>query len=331
MACWQRGLGWLVVLSLAAAPAAAAERVFTDPAKAGPDFAFQGEYAGTLKTDQGEVKGGVQVIAQGDGKFAVVGFAGGLPGDGWDGGKRHERADYIGQLKDGVVTFTPTEGDMVTTIKDGVLSFQRAGAKIGEFKKVVRKSPTLGAKPPAGATVLFDGATADTFLNGRMTQDGLLMEGPTSKAKLADSTMHIEFLLPFQPYDRGQGRANSGCYVQGRYEIQVLDSFGLTGEDNECGGVYHAAKPLLNMCYPPLSWQTYDIDFTAPKFDNGKKVKNARITLRHNGVVIHDNLQLQALSPGGVSGSETSEPGPLFLQNHGNPVRFRNIWAVEKK
>src|SRR5690349_7091718 len=106
----------------------------------------------------------------------------------------------------------------------------------------------------------------------------------------------------------------------------MLDSFGLEGEDNECGGIYQAAKPLVNMCYPPLSWQTYDVDFTAPVYEGGKKVKNAVITVRHNDVVIHDKLELKNESPGGLAG-ESPDGGPaMSLQNHGHPVRYRNIW-----
>jgi hypothetical protein len=131
------------------------------------------------------------------------------------------------------------------------------------------------------------------------------------------------------PTARDQGRGNSGVYIQSRYEVQVLDSFGLEGEDNECGGIYSIAKPAVNMCLPPLAWQTYDIDFTAARYDEqGNKTKNARVTIKHNGVVIHDNLEL----PHGTPGRNAEGPGPdaLFLQDHGNPVAFRNIWAVEK-
>jgi hypothetical protein len=163
-----------------------------------------------------------------------------------------------------------------------------------------------------------------------MTEDGLLMQGATSHQKLMDHQLHLEFCLPYMPEARGQGRGNSGLYVCGRYEIQMLDSFGLDGKSNECGGLYKASEPLVNMCLPPLSWQTYDVDFTAPKFDaDGRKVANARITVKHNGVVIHDNVELPGPTPGGKGGAE-SEPGPVFLQDHGNPVRYRNIWAVPK-
>jgi hypothetical protein len=161
-------------------------------------------------------------------------------------------------------------------------------------------------------------------------KNGLLLPGAVSKQKFKDAKYHVEFRLPFMPEARGQARGNSGFYVSGCYEIQMLDSFGLEGKDNECGGIYQASAPKVNMCLPPLSWQTYDVDYTAPNFDaSGKKTKNARITVRHNGVVIHENLELPHATPGGVNG-ETPEGGPVFLQNHGNPVRYRNIWVVEK-
>ena len=109
----------------------------------------------------------------------------------------------------------------------------------------------------------------------------------------------------------------------------MLDSFGLEGKDNECGGIYKAAAPAVNACLPPLSWQTYDIDFTAPRFEDGAKIASARMTVRHNGILIHDDVEIPTLTPGGPQ-KEERPTGPLHLQNHGNPVRYRNIWVLPK-
>ena len=184
-------------------------------------------------------------------------------------------------------------------------------------------------KPPEGAVVLFDGSHVDEW-NGKMDARKLLKAGATTKKKFDSYTLHIEFILPFKPMGRGQNRGNSGVYQQGRYEVQVLDSFGLKGENNECGGVYTIAKPLVNMCFPPLVWQTYDIDFTGATFDAaGKKTANAKMTAKHNGVVIHQDLELPKETGGGTK--EAPGGGPFHLQDHGNPVFYRNIWVLEKK
>ena len=176
--------------------------------------------------------------------------------------------------------------------------------------------------------MLFDGKQND-FKPGK-TEGDLLVQGQTSQAVFQSATLHVEFLLPFMPAARGQGRGNSGVYLQGRYECQVLDSFGLAGENNECGGIYTIAKPRVNMCLPPLVWQTYDIEYTAATYEGGKKVKNATATVRHNGIVIHENVELtKATTAAPVK--EGAEAGPLYLQDHGNPVRFRKVWVVEKK
>jgi hypothetical protein len=290
-----------------------------------PDFQVQGEYEGTVKSPDAEFKVGVQIIALGEGHFHAVAYPGGLPGDGWDGANKIE-AD--GELKDGVVVFP---GDQARgEIKDGVLRVLSQSDEVhAELKKAERKSPTLGAAPPDGAVVLFDGTAADQFEGGKISDDRLLVAGATSKRKTQDCQLHVEFLLPFMPQARGQARANSGCYLQGRYEVQMLDSFGLEGADNECGGIYSIKRPDTNMCYPPLAWQTYDIDFTAATYEGEKKVKNATITVRHNGVVIHKDVELPK-STTAAPVAEGPEPGPIYLQDHGNPVRYRNIWLVEK-
>jgi hypothetical protein len=117
-------------------------------------------------------------------------------------------------------------------------------------------------------------------------------------------------------------------YIQQRYEVQILDSFGLEGIENECGGLYRQTRPDLNMCLPPLAWQTYDIWFTPPQFaEDGKtKTANAHITVLHNGVAIHRHREVTAKTGGGKA--EGPDPLPINLQDHGNPVMFRNIWLV---
>ena len=300
--------------------------VYVTVEEAPADYVFQGEYVG--KAGEELVRYGVQVIAIGDNKFHLVGYAGGLPGDGWD--PSTEKIEIDGALVGDEVVFN-SDLFTVTIDKSGALlpASKEDGVNRGELNRVVRVSPTMGMKPPVGAIVLFDGTSADAFKNGKLVQDNLLLADCESKEAFGDHTLHIEFRTPFKPLGRGQGRGNSGVYIQGRYELQVLDSFGLSGENNECGGIYQIGKPAVNMCLPPLQWQTYDIDFTAAKYDDaGNKTENARVTIKHNGVVIHDDLELPKQTPGKYS--EAPEPGPLYLQGHGNPVVYRNIWVVAK-
>ncbi|MCO6455692.1 MAG: DUF1080 domain-containing protein [Pirellulaceae bacterium] len=317
------------VLPTAVLPTAVlAGPTYTDPEKADEDFAYQGEYTGQLDNNGETIKLGVQVVALGKGKFRAVGYHGGLPGDGWNG---EEKRTAEGQLQDGKVRFE-TDDAVATLSKDGTLKIEVAGTQLAELNKTQRQSPTLGQAPPAGAVVLFDGKNAEQFIGGRMTDDGLLMEGTTSKQTFGDHKLHIEFRLPYQPEDQGQARGNSGIYVQGRYEIQMLDSFGLEGKHNECGGLYSVKDPDVNMCLPPLAWQTYDIEYTAARFDDsGKLTAHPRVTVHHNGVKVHDNVQLPGERSTTAAPSQPGPaPGPIYLQNHGNPVRYRNIWVVEK-
>lgn len=319
---------FLFVLAFASTAAVADDsktEIFLDPAKAGPDYKVQGEYRGTLKAGDRDFEFGLQVIALGDHKFDAVACFGGLPGDGWNRGDRSTKA--TGEMKDGDVRLQGDDGYAI--VKGGEATIYTADDdRLGTLKRIVRKSPTIGAKPPEGAIVLFDGSTAEHFENGKIEMDNLLAANCSTKEKLGDHTMHLEFRTPFKPKARGQARGNSGVYLQSRYECQVLDSFGLEGRNNECGGIYSISEPAVNACFPPLTWQTYDIDFTAAVWEDGKKVKNARATIKHNGIVIHDDLELTHGTPGKLK--EEEGPAPLYLQGHGNPVYYRNIWVVKK-
>ena len=290
---------------------------FTDPDSAGPDFAVQGEYEGH--------ECGAQVIALGDGKFHIVGWNKGLPGAAEgvektaevDAQRTGERIVFDGSGWKGAIA----DGQLVATNEDG--------EKV-ELKRIERTSATLGATPPAGATVLFAGTNADAWEGGKMDGRKLLFCGTKSKRSFGDCTLHIEFRTPFMPTARGQGRGNSGVYMQDRYECQVLDSFGLSGENNETGGIYGVSKPRLNMCFPPLAWQTYDIEFTGAKFESDRtKTKNPVMTVKLNGVLVQDHVEVPHTTTAAGRG-EGPEAGPIQLQNHGTPVFFRNIWIVEK-
>ncbi|MGB7342947.1 MAG: family 16 glycoside hydrolase, partial [Pirellulaceae bacterium] len=286
-------LGFVAFLCVSACPA----QVFDIPEKANenPDFALQGEYVDSTR--------GIQVVALGDGEFQVITYTDGLPGAGWNGKDK---------------TSIEIDADAVE-------------AMLSNFDRVDRSSPTLGAKPAAGAVVLFDGTPASVEQHwdkdAKITADGLLMQGCTSVDTFGDYSLHLEFRTPFMPTARGQARGNSGVYHQGRFETQVLDSFGADGKMNETGGIYTIRDPDLNMCLPPLVWQTYDVDFTAARFDaSGKKTTNAKITVKLNGIVVQRDVELPKTTTAAPI-KEGPENGPIHLQDHGNPVRYRNIWV----
>ena len=227
--------------------------------------------------------------------------------------------------------------DVKLQISDGKLKGEFKGkGSPGKFEmtRVEKKSPTLGAKAPEGAVVLFDGTNVDAWVFKKtpwaIVEGGAMEVRPGnmhSKQEFGDAQIHVEFRTPFMPGARGQARGNSGVYVAGRYEVQVLDSFGLDGRDNECGGIYKKGRPKVNACLPPLEWQTYDITYQAPRFDaSGKKTANAVLSVKHNGILIHDKLELDGVCGGGMSNTEAAT-GPLWLQDHHNKVQYRNIWV----
>ncbi len=286
------------ILCLTYASAIAQDTYVTpQQAKSDPDFELQGEYTDSTR--------GLQVIALGDGEFQVVTYTDGLPGAGWN--RKDKKSIEV-------------DADAVEAL-------------LRNFKRVERKSPTLGAKPPGGSVVLFDGTKASLEKHwkkgAKITDSGLLQQGCTSIDTFGDYTLHLEFRTPFKPKARGQGRGNSGVYHQGRFETQVLDSFGLEGQMNETGGIYSIRKPDLNMCFPPLTWQTYDVDFTAATFKDGKKVANAKMTVKLNGIVVHRDVELPKTTTAAPM-RDGPEDGPIYIQNHGNPVHFRNIWVLPR-
>ncbi len=295
----------------------------TDRAKVDEDFAFQGEYLDRVSSSWGVANLGLQVVALGDGKFEAVLLHGGLPGAGWD---RTTRTKLAGQ-RDGNVLTLNSESLAVQICARRAAITDLVSRRTATLSKIHRISFTQGLAPPPDAVVLFDGTSTDAFEGGKINDEGLLEVGPILKTAVRDFRLHLEFRTPYMPYARGQGRANSGVYIQQRYEVQILDSFGLPGVANECGGLYRQQAPAVNMCLPPLSWQTYDIYFTAARFDAaGKKKTPARITVVHNGELIHTVYDIKAKT--GAGKPETSENRPILLQNHGNPVNFRNIWLI---
>jgi hypothetical protein len=302
--------------SLAAQDQDKVKLTYTDPAQADADFAYQGEFAGG--------DWGLQVIAGGDGQFQGTLYYGGLPGNGWN---RHTRLKLSGELRDGIVTLNGT-GYRVNVHPYYADAFNSAGQWIARLTKMQRTSATMGLRPPYGANVLFDGTNADKFENGKLSEDGLLRMGTMTKDKVGDFRLHLEFRTPYMPYARGQARSNSGVYIQQRYEVQILDSFGLEGIENECASLYKQQRPHMNMAFPPLAWQTYDIWFHQPRWsaDGKTRLEPGRITVLHNGVPVHWNYEIKNKTGGGKP--EGPELFPIALQDHGNPVVFRNVWIV---
>ena len=198
----------------------------------------------------------------------------------------------------------------------------------------------LGMKPPANAKVLFNGKDLNNWHTregkpaGWEVSDGVMtvVKGTgdvVTDEKFTDFRLHVEWMEPDMPDATGQAKGNSGVYLQGRYEIQVLDSYGIEVPGRgDCGGVYDQFAPLVNACKPALEWQSYDIIFRAARFDDsGELESNARVTVLQNGVVIQNNVEVKGPT-GGAMDEELDEPGPLLLQDHGNPVKYRNVWLV---
>jgi type 1 glutamine amidotransferase len=296
---------------------------------------YTGEYTGALVIEGKEVRGLAQVIAEGNGKYRVA-LMQGL----WQTDPKLDqfRVELSGTINNEGNVPLAGDGWTGTLVGRQTLTVKSGSGKF-EGKWTVRRSPTLGAKPPQGAIVLlpFEPGKApslDEWSNKKwktLKTGAMEVRGGTtfSVRKFGSAKFHVEFRCPYEPTKRGQGRGNSGVYLQRRYEVQVLESFGLKSQSNDCGSIYKVANTKLNACLPPLQWQTYDIEFQAAKTGPDGKPQQPTMTVYHNGIEIHKDVKL----PGKTTAAAASGNIPkdsLMLQDHGNKVRYRNIWVEER-
>lgn len=335
----------LLCLFAAGAPLAfAAEEAFDLEAIIATQFpdstgSFMGDWAGEWSPEEKKDPYlGAQIIALGDDTYQINLIP----------ALDHRGQPYVvttQKVRDGKLTFKSgmyygtVSGDSFT---GGKVEEDPKKSATFSLKRVVRPSPALGKTPPDGAVVLFDGTNMDAWQGSRLAPwgivDGSLMpvhpKAATlvSKEKFKDVRLHVEFRLPYLPAARGQSRANSGVFLQGEYEVQVLDSYGLPGYFRECGALYKVSAPKVNMCRPPLVWQSYDIEFRAARFDSaGKKTAEPRITVLHNGKLIHSDEEIPFLPTNSYKDRikpHPSKPGSIELQAHRNHVQYRNIWVL---
>ena len=305
-------------------------------------YFIQGEYFGSWDDDGSRL--GAHVRAAGN-QYNVHFTLEGLPGpESWPmGGWTNQwRSPITGRtFSGGSMTISGSGWNATLTIPGNVRTAANADKVIqGTFnnraftlRRIKRTPPSMGMPPPPGATVLFDG-TQQSFndnwvANGGGSYDAgrqALYRGLDSRSTFQSCFLHVEFMAPYMPNNENQSRANSGIYLQRRYEQQIMDSFGEEGMTHDSkGGLYGSIPPAVNATLPPLVWETYDIQFTAAQFSGSTKSANARFTTWLNGIRVQDNREMPGPGTGGAP--EGPGPGAIFLQNHGgDPVYFRNIW-----
>ncbi len=228
-------------------------------------------------------------------------------------------------------------------VEDGKIRFGRSDSHYGgtfSFAKVIEHSPTEGLKPAKNATVLLGMTSGKADLSAwtnskwESSGDGVMrVKGGSGDNKTKDThaniRLHLEFKTALMASSSGQQRSNSGIYFQDRYEVQILDSFGVIPGSGDCGGIYEQSVAAVNVCYPPGQWQTYDITFTAARLDKDGKVKKyPTVTVEHNGVLIQDAHEFKKVTGGAVN-DKVVEEARMRLQDHSNPVEYRNIWWVK--
>ena len=319
----------VALVLLCVAPAFAQQKgkgpAYDSPPSEDANYPLMGEFVGKITVGKETKTLALQIRPIAGDQFVAVAFHGGLPG------QPNHQADemkLIGLRHNDSLILSGGPWALFVD-KKGCSVVSAAGKRIGRLKRVQRKSPTLGAAAPEGAIVIFDGSNLDQLKNGEKTEAGLLKEGVQIQPLFQDFNLHAEFRLPYMPLAEGQQRGNSGFYLQSRYECQVLDSFGTEILFNGLGALYRQKAPDFNMAFPPLRWQTYDIRFTSPRWDaDGNKIRNARITSWVNGVKVQDDVELKNKT--GAGKEEAPTLLPTHLQDHGDPVRFRNIWIVDR-
>ena len=223
------------------------------------------------------------------------------------------------------------QSEATCELRDGKIT----GTFKGEFgegtfdaRKFERKSPTLGAKPPKHAAVLTDINNSNAWKNLTWpSKEGVLRAGKgniVASERMGNFRLHLEFRTPYMPVEEGQKRGNSGVYLQEKYEVQVLDSFGIYPlQDNDCGGIYKVKAPFGNATLPPMEWQTYDITYV-----EGSGARPSWITVQHNGITVIERAEVPTELTAKGTGGGSLGGGFLMLQDHGNPVEYRNIWAL---
>ncbi len=298
---------------------------------------FMGQYAGTFYADsQVQMPAKAVVVAEGEDHYRIRIET---PDTGADRagatvevyGHRNGYECLIGDRSGGYHWGGRISGDHI--------SIGSAYGQHFELDKIESKSPRAGLKPPADAIVLlaYEGnvkpdLSAWTNQQWKALDNGAMQvnKGATrTKESFGDiKHLHLEFWLPLEPLNRGQGRCNSGLFFNDAYEVQILDSFGLVETSGDCGSLYDVKRPDVNASLPPETWQTYDIEFRAPRLNSDGSVKEAaRITVYLNGVKIQDNVEIP--HPTANPKQEVKAKGQIQLQDHSHPIQFRNIWLVK--
>ena len=296
---------------------------------------LMGEYAGKFTPATGAASSAVaRVYPLGDGQYGVLLMKGDNDPD---------PMQLAGKAAGDKLEFSNQAGDAKGSLVGGKTATATTKSGKYDLNFNVRKSPSEGAKPPEGAIVLLpfeEGKPTSmaewTNTSWPLMPDGSIQAGKggstTTKRNFGDIKLHVEFKTSYEPKGRGQARGNSGVGLMDRYEIQVLDSFGVSGvaDKGDCASVYGKVPPRVNAALPPLAWQTFDITFHAPRWTDGKMMKKPTVTVVWNGVTVQQDQEIAG--PTGIGEmTDAKGPAPIQLQDHGHLVRFRNMWVVELK